>query len=371
MRRYALLLSLLLCLLSIPCHAATPEEAIADYYDALPNGVADALPSEVAEGLQEGDATAASALDASFLLDFLATSATGAIGESIAALAALIATVFLAALLRAFSDTAGETAGKAIRFAAGLSILLAVFRIVKPAWKLTADTIGGIGLFSKSFLPLMTAIGAASGGVSSSAVNATWLTVLLTLIEQLTEAILPPLFGIGFGFLAVSLFCRMTESGDLGGVVASIKNVFTLLLTLVGASLSAVMAYQSVLAKSADTVLLRSIKFASGNMIPVVGGTLSETAGSYLASLSLIRGSAGTVVAVSLLLFVLPPILKLLVCRAGLTAVATVAGLLGCPQEGETVREASALLDFALATVAILSVIFLILTGVFASAVTG
>ena len=371
MKRYAFLLPLVLWLLCLSCYAATPEEAIADYYGALPDEVADALPDGVAEGLREGDATAAASLDASFLLNFLGKTATGAMGESLSTLAALMGTVFLSALLRAFSDTAGETAGKAIRFAAGLSILLAVFRIVKPAWKLTADTIGGIGLFSKSFLPLMTAVGAASGSVSASAVNATWLTVLLTLIEQLTEAVLPPLFALGFGFLVVSLFCRLTESGDLGGVVGSIKNVFTLLLTLVGTSLSAVMAYQSVLAKSADTVLLRSIKFASGNMIPVVGGTLSETAGSYLSSLSLIRGSAGTVVAVSLLLFVLPPILKLLVCRAGLTCAATVAGLLGCSQEGETVREASALLDLALATVAILSGIFLILTGVFASAVTG
>lgn len=371
MKRYALFLSMLLGLLLLPCRAATPEEAIADYYGSLPREVADSLPDHVAEGLQEGDTTAAASLDATFLLNFLTTAATGAIGESITTLATLVGGVFLVALLRAVSDTAGETAGKAIRFAAGLSLLLAVLRIVKPAWKLTADTIEGIGLLSKCFLPLMTAIGTVSGSVSTSAINATWLTVLLTLIEQLTEAVLPPLFGIGLGFLAISLFYRMTEGGDLGGVVASIKNVFTLLLTLVGTSLSAVMAYQSVLAKSADTVLLRSIKFASGNLIPVVGGTLSETAGGYLASLSLIRSSAGTVVAVSLLLFILPPILKLLVCRFGLTFAATAAGLLGCPQEGEIIREASALLDLALATVAILSVIFLLLTGVFASAVAG
>jgi len=370
MKRIALLFPLLLCFFILPCRAASPEEAVADYYDALPREVADALPDGLSEKLKEGDPTATSVLDAPFLFDFLGTSFTDTLKASVAPLVTLTATVFLAALLRAFSDTAGETAGKAIRFAAGLSILLSVFRIVKPAWELTADTVAGIGLFSKSFLPVMTALGAASGSVTSSAVNATWLTVLLTLVEQLTESVLPPLFGIGFGFLAVSLFSRLSESADLSGVVGSIKSIFTLLLSLVGASLSAIMTYQTVLAKSADTVLLRSIKFASGNMIPVVGGTLSETAGSYLASLSLVRGSTGTVVAVSLLLFVLPPIIKLFVCRAGFTLAATVAGLLGCPQESETIREASALLDLALATVAILSAIFLILTGVFTSAVT-
>ncbi|MBE6621886.1 MAG: hypothetical protein E7630_02925 [Ruminococcaceae bacterium] len=370
MKRIALLFPLLLCFFILPCRAASPEEAVADYYDALPREVADALPDGLSEKLKEGDPTATSVLDAPFLFDFLGTSFTDTLKASVAPLVTLTATVFLAALLRAFSDTAGETAGKAIRFAAGLSILLSLFRSVQPAWQLAVDTVKGIGLLSKSFLPLATAVGAVSGTVSSSAVSASWLTLLLTLVEQLTESILMPLFGIGFGFLIVSLFLRLSENADLSGVVGSIKNIFTFLLTLVGTALSAVMAYQSTLAKSADTVLLRSIKFASGNMIPVLGSTLSETAGHYLASLSLIRSSAGTLVAVSLLLFVLPPIISLLILRAGFTLAATVAGILGCPQEGETIRDASALLDLALATVTVLSVVFLLLTGAFTSAVT-
>ena len=371
MKRYALCLISLYFLFLLPCGATAPEEAIADYYDALPKEVADALPEEVAEGLRDGDPTAATALDASFLLRFMGRALTGALGDGLSSLLTLTATVFLAALLHAFSDTAGEAAGKAVGFAAGLSALLSVLHVVKPAWQLASDTIDGIGLLSKSLLPVMSAIGVASGGVSASAIHATWLTILLSLVEQITETVLPPLFGIGLGFLAVSLVSRLTEGSDMSGIVTSIKRAFTILLTLVGAVLSAIMAYQSVLAKSSDTVLLRSIKFASGNLIPVVGSTLSETAGSYLASLSLVRSSMGTVVAVSLLLFVLPPVVTLLICRFGMGFLGTVAGLLGAPQEGELLREASALLDLAIASLAILSGIFLLLTGVFSAAVTG
>lgn len=371
MKPYLIFSVLLLLALSLSCRAVTPEEAIADYYNTLPPAVADAIPSEVAKQLEEGDATATARLDATYLFDFLGATLTGTLRESLPSLMTLLGTVLLAALLRALSLTVGDTAGKALRFATGLSLILALLRVVKPAWQQATDTITGMGLLSKSVLPLITLLGTASGSVSSSTVHATWLTALLTLLEQLGETILPTLFGIAFGFLLLSLFLRLTESGDLSGLVGSIKTIFTVLLTGIGTALSAVMTFQGVLAKSSDTVLLRSIKFASGHLIPVVGSTLSETAGSYLASLGLVRSAAGTLVALSLLLFVIPPIGNLLVCRLGFLLASTVAGILGCSQEGDTIREAAALLDLALATVAILSGIFLLLAGVFASTMAG
>ncbi len=368
MRRILLLLSLLSALLALPCRAAAPEEALKELYDGLPKEVADALPDGVEEGIQKGDAAAAAgALDAAFLFDAIGSFLEKAVKDSLSPLLTLTTALLLSSLLHAFSDTAGETVSKALDLAAGLSVLLAVFRVVKPVWELTADTIKGIGLLTKCSLPAMTALCAASGSLSSSAVNSAWLASLLALTEQLTETVLTPLFGIGFGFLAVSLFSRLTDSADLSGVAAGIKGIFTFFLTLMGTVLTAVMTYQSVLAQSADTVLLRSIKFASGTLIPMVGGALSETAGSYLASLSLLRSSAGLLTAVSLLLYVLPPILTLLVCRFGFSLIATVAGLLGCGKEGDAVREAAGLLDLALAAVSVLSAIFLILAGVFAS----
>ena len=361
------LLPLLLRFLAVPC-SASPEEALSDLYGGLPEEIRSRLPDGVSEDLAEGKAAeAAKRLNVSYLTDQLNSALDGAVAESLSPLLLLLATVFLAALLHAFSDTAGEAAGKAVGFAAGLANLTAVFSVVKPAWELTANTVKGIGLLTKSILPAMTALCAASGSPSSSTVNASWLTVLLTLLEQLSETVLPPLFAIGFGFLAVSAFSGLSGAPDLSGVVGSLKGIFTFFLSLIGTVLTAVMTYQSVLAESADTVALRGLKFASGHMIPVVGGVLSETAGSYLASLSLLRGSAGALTATALILLILPPLLKLTVCRLGFTAAATVSGLLGCGAESSTIREASGLLDLALATVAILTVMLLILIGVFAS----
>ncbi|MBQ4065956.1 MAG: hypothetical protein IJD10_07635 [Clostridia bacterium] len=366
MKRLLLPLFLLL-LLALPCHAAPPEEAVKDLYDSLPPDVADALPEGLEEQWKEDAPTAAASLDIAFLFNAVGGFFTKAVKDSVGPLIALAGTLLLSAFLHTFSNTTGEIAGRTTAFASQIAVLLAVFQTVKPLWDQTANTVKSIGLLTKTTVPAMTALCVASGSLSSSAVQATWLSALLALTEQLTETVLMPLFGIAFGFLVVSLFTRHTEGGDLTGVVSGIKGAYTLLLTVFGTVLTVIMTYQSVLAQSADTVLLRSLKFASGIAIPVVGGALSETAGSYLASLSLLRSSTGILSAVAVLLCVFPPILSLLIYRFAFSVLASFAGILGCHAEGEAVREAAGLFDLALATVAIVGAVFLILAGVFAS----
>ncbi len=367
MRRYLVLIPLLFLLLAIPCRGAEPENILGEFYDSLPEEVRSAMPDGMEEDLEKGDPSATQKLNASFLFHYAGQSLNIVGKQSLAPLTALLLSLFLASLLRAVSDAGGDATGKSMNFVCGFAVLFAILNAVKPAWEEAVGAIRSIGLLTKSSVPAMAALYAASGSVSSAAVNAGWLSFLLVLTEQLSESVLVPLLGIGFGFLALSLFSRLSGVGQTAGFLGSIKMGFTLLLTLIGTVLTAIMTYQSVLAQSADTVLLRSIKFASGNMIPVVGGALSETAGSYLSSLSLLRSSAGTLSAVALLLFVLPPILRLLFLRFGLLFISAIAGVLGCPEEGLLIREAAALLDLALGTVAILSALFLILAGVFAT----
>jgi stage III sporulation protein AE len=366
-KRYLFLIPLLFALLASPVKATAPEEVLGNLFVSLPEEVRDALPKEVEEGLLAGDPASVKKLDASFLFDYVGTSLEAAAARAVAPLTALLLSLFLAALLRATSDGVGDAAGKAITFASGFSVLIAVLRTVKPAWELASGAISDIGLLAKCTLPATAALCAATGSVSSSTVNATWLTALLVLIEHLSETALMPLFGIAFGFLALSLFSRLSGVGNTAGIFSSIKGGFTLLLTLLGTVLTVVMTYQSVLAQSADTVLLRSVKFASGNLIPVVGGALSETASSYLSSIALLRSSAGVLAAVALLLFVLPPILQLLLLRLALLVSSAIAGVFGCAEEGDMIREAVSLLDLALAMLSILSALFLILAGVFAT----
>ena len=223
----------------------------------------------------------------------------------------------------------------------------------------------------KGILPVMTGIYAMSGNITAASVNSTWLMLLLTFLETLTESLLMPLLCTCTGFIAVTTLSRFTGAPDMSGVSGELKKALTFLLAAAGTVFTTVMAHQTALAKSADSVALRSLKFASGNMIPVIGGALGEAADGYLAGVSLIRSASGTLAAAAVISYVLPALLKIAVLRAGLSAVAAGAEIMGRGKEAAVVREAGEVLGIAVALICTASVLSVIAVGVFAGSLPG
>ena len=180
-----------------------------------------------------------------------------------------------------------------------------------------------------------------------------------------------PLLCTCTGFIAVTTLSRFTGAPDMSGVSGELKKALTFLLAAAGTVFTTVMAHQTALAKSADSVALRSLKFASGNMIPVIGGALGEAADGYLAGVSLIRSASGTLAAAAVISYVLPALLKIAVLRAGLSAVAAGAEIMGRGKEAAIVREAGEVLGIAVALICTASVLSVIAVGVFAGSLPG
>ncbi|MBE6636330.1 MAG: hypothetical protein E7618_00830 [Ruminococcaceae bacterium] len=357
---------LLFFLLPLSCRAYEAESALKELYDRLPEEIVEALPDEIGKDIQNGDtASLTQCLDLSFLWDRIGQTLLGALVDTVGLFSLLLGTLFLASLMRAASGAVGNTAEQTVGLVSLLVTVTILLRAVKPAWDTATATLRSISTLLSGSLPVMTGLLVASGHTSLSATHASWLSALLTLIEALCDAVLSPLFAICFGFLLVSALSRYTGVPDLGGTVSAVKKLFNTLLALAATVFTTVMTFQHSLAQRADSVLLRSVKFASGHLIPVIGGALSETADSYLASLSLIRSTAGMLTAVSVVLLVLPAICHLLLLRAALGIASGLAGLLGCQAEGDCLREASELLDPALALLAMASAIFFIVIGLF------
>ena len=276
-------------------------------------------------------------------------------------------------LLSALLNSAGAAAagGEAVALSSAVSVTVTIFGAITPLFKLTSDTLSGIGLIMKGILPVMTGIYAMSGNITAASVNSTWLMLLLTFLETLTESLLMPLLCTCTGFIAVTTLSRFTGAPDMSGVSGELKKALTFLLAAAGTVFTTVMAHQTALAKSADSVALRSLKFASGNMIPVIGGALGEAADGYLAGVSLIRSASGTLAAAAVISYVLPALLKIAVLRAGLSAVAAGAEIMGRGKEAAVVREAGEVLGIAVALICTASVLSVIAVGVFAGSLPG
>lgn len=365
MRRALLVIAALILLLPLRAGA----EGVSDMYGALPDGVKDSLPDRLENDISENGESAVASLGAEYIASLAASALKAAFAYSVKPLAAVIGVLLLSALLN--SAGAAAAGGEAVALSSAVSVTVTLFGAITPLFKLTSDTLSGIGLIMKGILPVMTGIYAMSGNITAASVNSTWLMLLLTFLETLTESLLMPLLCTCTGFIAVTTLSRFTGAPDMSGVSGELKKALTFLLAAAGTVFTTVMAHQTALAKSADSVALRSLKFASGNMIPVIGGALGEAADGYLAGVSLIRSASGTLAAAAVISYVLPALLKLAVLRAGLSAVAAGAEIMGRGKEAAVVREAGEVLGIAVALICTASVLSVIAVGVFAGSLLG
>ena len=365
MRRALLVIAALILLLPL----RTGAEGVSDMYGALPDGVKDSLPDRLENDISENGESAVASLGAEYIASLTASALKAAFAYSVKPLAAVIGVLLLSALLN--SAGAAAAGGEAVALSSAVSVTVTLFGAITPLFKLTSDTLSGIGLIMKGILPVMTGIYAMSGNITAASVNSTWLMLLLTFLETLTESLLMPLLCTCTGFIAVTTLSRFTGAPDMSGVSGELKKALTFLLAAAGTVFTTVMAHQTALAKSADSVALRSLKFASGNMIPVIGGALGEAADGYLAGVSLIRSASGTLAAAAVISYVLPALLKIAVLRAGLSAVAAGAEIMGRGKEAAVVREAGEVLGIAVALICTASVLSVIAVGVFAGSLPG
>lgn len=365
MRRALLVIAALILLLPLRAGA----QGVSDMYGALPDGVKDSLPDRLENDISENGESAVASLGAEYIASLAASALKAAFAYSVKPLAAVIGVLLLSALLN--SAGAAAAGGEAVALSSAVSVTVTIFGAITPLFKLTSDTLSGIGLIMKGILPVMTGIYAMSGNITAASVNSTWLMLLLTFLETLTESLLMPLLCTCTGFIAVTTLSRFTGAPDMSGVSGELKKALTFLLAAAGTVFTTVMAHQTALAKSADSVALRSLKFASGNMIPVIGGALGEAADGYLAGVSLIRSASGTLAAAAVISYVLPALLKIAVLRAGLSAVAAGAEIMGRGKEAAVVREAGEVLGIAVALICTASVLSVIAVGVFAGSLPG
>ena len=365
MRRALLVIAALILLLPLRAGA----EGVSDMYGALPDGAKDSLPDRLENDISENGESAVASLGAEYIASLAASALKAAFAYSVKPLAAVIGVLLLSALLN--SAGAAAAGGEAVALSSAVSVTVTLVGAITPLFKLTSDTLSGIGLIMKGIRPVMTGIYAMSGNITAASVNSTWLMLLLTFLETLTESLLMPLLCTCTGFIAVTTLSRFTGAPDMSGVSGELKKALTFLLAAAGTVFTTVMAHQTALAKSADSVALRSLKFASGNMIPVIGGALGEAADGYLAGVSLIRSASGTLAAAAVISYVLPALLKLAVLRAGLSAVAAGAEIMGRGKEAAVVREAGEVLGIAVALICTASVLSVIAVGVFAGSLPG
>ncbi len=339
--RGAAVLLALICLFMLPTAAEAElpdlQAPLDEFYAAIPEAVRDSLP-EAMFGASMPDAEAVrEAGSLSAWLGRIRTALADAMPSAGRLLGQICCCLLFAALFGGICTAfdggrAGEIAQLLGRLCAAGLLLDAQLRQLEAV----TACLRQMQLILGAMLPVLAAIFASGGNAGTASAGCGSLLVFLNLGENLCTGVFLPLIAAANGLAAVSW---LPDGDRLRGIAACLKRVTTWGMGLFGAIFSAVLAFQTVLAAGADSVAARTVKFAVGSAVPVIGGVVGDTVRTVASALGYLKDTAGLMGILVLALIALPPLVGLLLHRAAVILGGAVAELLGCAGEKKLLDE--------------------------------
>ena len=357
---FCLLLSLLLLPVSGEAgegELGAQEAEIADewaaFQAAIPAEVAEFLPKDffssdmtaVGDGVAKGGT-----LRAVFRAVGQITGVT--VTENLALLAKICGILVLCATLRAAGGTSGEVGGT-LSLVSALAITLLLFAGENARFLKIERFFDTVHALSLSLIPLMGALYAMGGNVAAAVANHGVMSGFLAILETLCSGAVMPVASL---CVALALLDAVTGRASLKSLSALIKRTFTVGLSFFMMLLCFVLGVQQTLAKGGDTLALRTVRFAAGSFLPVVGGSISETLRTVAGSVEYLRGVVGMGGILVVLFVFLPTFLSVLITRLTFLLGGAVAGLFGCTREERLLSELAGVWGYFLAVIACLFV---------------
>ena len=175
-------------------------------------------------------------------------------------------------------------------------------------------------------LPTVSMATAARGEPAMAAVKHSITILFSDLLLHLIQNLLIPLC---YAYVAANVAWAALGNDGLKRIGGLLKWLITILLSVVLLTFIAYLNLSGVISGGADAATVKAAKFTISNLVPVVGGVISDTAETLLAGASVLRNAAGVFGMLAVLGICVVPFLNLGVhylmykCTAALAATAS------------------------------------------------
>lgn len=315
---------------SFPDEGMTLPDSYQNMEDAIPKEVRDLLP----DGLFSGDAHEVSGAaeklsDPGYLFSLLAALSGTGIRAAVSLFCVLCGILILSAAAGSIREGLGGGGGDTFAFAVRVTVFAAIGSTLSGTVETVQTYFSHLTEFCTSLVPLLGTLYAIGGNVRGAVASTAVLELYLSAIGSFAGSTVIPLFCACLVLLLIGAFGSVDTSAFSGFLRKTYTTVLAFFLLLLGLLL----AGRSVLAAKNDSVGLRGVRFAVGNFVPVVGGTVADMTGTVAAGVEYLRGTVGVTLLFLLAVLLLPTVLGLFLTRASFSLASGVAGLLGCREE--------------------------------------
>lgn len=367
-------ITLMICAISLNVHAEGNgqiefDEEYKEMLDGLPDEIAELLPEKLFSGEMNDIVEGAKELSSfDYIVNAVLEYLGFALKDAVKLLASLLGILILAAIMNtvktsfsssAVSDTFSMTASCAVF----LTAVVAQYNIIRSVSVFFSRLLGLVN----TMIPLLGVLYAMGGNVAGAVVNHSSLAIFMTVVQNLCAGTAMPVAGICMALSAVN---ALAPGIGIGGLSSFFKKTYTSALALTMTIFTTVMGAQSLLASKADSLAGKAVKFAVGNMVPLVGSAIAGTLGTVSSGVEYIRSGVGVIGVVVIILLLMPTLLTLLVTKYAFSLASAAADILGCGAEGRMISELSGINGFLMASACICAVTLIFIVTIFAKCAT-
>lgn len=349
---------------AVPTRAADvytfdPDDIDSDSADGEYEKFMEKLPENAADHMDKKDI---SGYDAKYFVTIAAEALRQAAGPAFGTLAALLGIVILSSSFNIFSKTVKSEAATAFSICSTLCVSLAVWNVQKGVFDTAELLLRTMTDTMTAVVPTMEAMFISSGNITSAAVTSAGVNTMIALSETLFSRFLYPAAVVCW-LLAVC--SAVTENSGITFMSKAVKSTVSGVLITVMALCGFVMALQVETAQSADSFTQRTLRYAVGSYVPIVGGSVSESFSVIASSLSVIRKTCGAAGIIALIVIFIFPFASLILNRAAVGIAGALAGMISCERERVLLSEAGSVCTFMIAVCAAGAVMFTVALGIF------
>lgn len=216
-----------------------------------------------------------------------------------------------------------------------------------------------------TLLPVMTTMYVYGGSTGAAVASATSVDLFCTVVTVICNTVLTPLINI---CLVLSLTAAIPGCGSVQPIASGIKNISASLTAFVFSILGFAVSVQTVISAAGDSYASRTVRFASGVFIPVIGNMVGEASRTVLAAVAKAKSVIGLGGITALLTIVLPPVAVVVMYKLGLLFCASAAKMIGCEKESRLLYDINGIFGVLLAVMLGASLVGLLAITVFVCA---
>ena len=345
---------LLLFLLTFPSFAAESDEIISTQ---LRLSGADELyiNDEITLGQISKDIISFNAPSESSVISAFFSKLFGAVKESISL---CLSVILIVVVLNILSNVADKTSSllDVSFYICYMVIFMMGASSFKSACDIAQTSINELNFFMKAAIPVLGTLMTASGGVVRTSLISVSIIAISGTVSLISSILFP-----------ISTMGALGNDNSLRGFSTALKKASLWGLGIVITIFTTILTTRSFAAVNLDTVTGRTVKYAAGTFVPVVGGMLSETLESIIACGRLVKGAAGSASVIVLLYLCLSPIIKLLAILITYKLTALIIAPIADGRLSVAIEEFTSSIVIILAMVIFTTVMFVICAGIIAA----